>query len=414
MKIPSLVFFMILLVGCAAKPEANPKEQPISEKETVQSLEELYPEPGFIPAGVAEHEGKRGYVANDTDGIDAIDLESGKLLWQTKAANHVLLLRGQHLIAQKAKKGNGLRVVILDVSQKGKELLVSDPIDFFGTEDRPWMFATEGHMQGKLFRLECYFSNHYLTKHLESPSMIADVNLQTGRVEKFQKKFAGPFLARTQLRGAGAWLEEKDILGVFLEPNGLGLEQRQRLPEKLQLPFEFSKTKKGSKQFLFAGKRWVAGKLLAAILDEGASRKDWTSVISWELKNGHLNQYETLSSCGGFGDWPYPSVGYHGRYLILCPSRMRNGPPPQPIKLKWDDPNNTVRIFGLETGKWIEPKPLEKDAMEPWAIGPRLFYVVPGAAKGDLPNRYFPRTLKAVDLASSKVLWERQIKPFYQ
>ena len=38
--------------------------------------------PVFLPGGVADPAGKTGYVTNATGGIDAIDLEGGRLLWQ--------------------------------------------------------------------------------------------------------------------------------------------------------------------------------------------------------------------------------------------------------------------------------------------------------------------------------------------
>src|SRR5687768_16853842 len=88
--------------------------------------------PVVIPGGVADAGGKTGYVANPTGGIDAIDLQSGKLLWATEEASRPLVAFGHRLVAQAGRKGraNSVRVVVLDGKDRGKRLLASDPVVF--------------------------------------------------------------------------------------------------------------------------------------------------------------------------------------------------------------------------------------------------------------------------------------------
>src|SRR5262249_37616394 len=52
-----------------------------------------------IPGGVADAEGKTGYVSNPAGGIDAVNLKTGKLLWDTKAAAKPLALDPDRLCA---------------------------------------------------------------------------------------------------------------------------------------------------------------------------------------------------------------------------------------------------------------------------------------------------------------------------
>src|SRR5262249_2234244 len=85
-----------------------------------------------IPLGVADPAGKTGFVANDKGGIDVINLENGELLWDTKDANKPLAVVGKKLLAQAAVMGkaNQVRVVVLNVGEKGKKVLESDPVTF--------------------------------------------------------------------------------------------------------------------------------------------------------------------------------------------------------------------------------------------------------------------------------------------
>src|SRR5262249_9479270 len=96
------------------------------------AAEEKSQAPVFLPGGVADPEGKIGYVTNPTGGIDAIDLESGKLLWATDDASRPLVAFDHKLAAQATVKDrpNSVRVLVLDSSDKGKRLLLSDPVVF--------------------------------------------------------------------------------------------------------------------------------------------------------------------------------------------------------------------------------------------------------------------------------------------
>ena len=86
-----------------------------------------------LPGGaVADPDGKVGFVPNTSGGIDALDLASGKLLWDTKEAPRPLLATPDRLFAQALVRGkaNQVRIVVLNTTQKGKRLLESQPLSF--------------------------------------------------------------------------------------------------------------------------------------------------------------------------------------------------------------------------------------------------------------------------------------------
>lgn len=99
----------------------------------------------LLPGGmVTGPKGRIGFLPNVTppeertvgesypERIDAVDLQTGKVLWTTKEASRPLLVAGDRLVAlaKVQDQPNSMRVVVLDVSEKakGKRLLASQPI----------------------------------------------------------------------------------------------------------------------------------------------------------------------------------------------------------------------------------------------------------------------------------------------
>jgi hypothetical protein len=83
-----------------------------------------------IPGGIAEPSGRLAYVASANDGLEAIDMESGQPIWETKEAQKPLALAGDQLIAQAPRgqaKINTINIVILD-APSGKVVAHAQPI----------------------------------------------------------------------------------------------------------------------------------------------------------------------------------------------------------------------------------------------------------------------------------------------
>src|SRR5262245_22367828 len=89
-------------------------------------------DPVVLPAGVADPAGKVGYLAGAKGLVEAVDLEKGELLWQSKEPARPLVAFDKLLVAQArvADRANRVRVVLFDVKDKGKKVLESEPIVF--------------------------------------------------------------------------------------------------------------------------------------------------------------------------------------------------------------------------------------------------------------------------------------------
>jgi hypothetical protein len=83
-----------------------------------------------IPGGLADLPGKVAYVASANDGVEAVDLESGQTIWESKEAIKPLALAGDQLVAQAPRgqsKINTINLVILD-APSGKVVSNAQPV----------------------------------------------------------------------------------------------------------------------------------------------------------------------------------------------------------------------------------------------------------------------------------------------
>jgi len=80
---------------------------------------------------VAQPDGSVGYIANGADGIDALDLLTGKTLWSSDEASRPLLVAKDRLVASSVEitSTNTLRISVLDTKQNGK-LLYHSSVSF--------------------------------------------------------------------------------------------------------------------------------------------------------------------------------------------------------------------------------------------------------------------------------------------
>jgi hypothetical protein len=107
----------VLMVGILAATSAPTQEKFVTVPRTL---------PG---GGISHPAGNVGYFPNTTGGIDAVDLETGKLLWASKDADQPLFATKDRLYAQVGKT-NSVRVVGLDTMNDGKRVLESEAIKF--------------------------------------------------------------------------------------------------------------------------------------------------------------------------------------------------------------------------------------------------------------------------------------------
>jgi outer membrane protein assembly factor BamB len=86
--------------------------------------------PPGVPAGVVNPDGSAFFVTNAEGRVEAVDLKTGKTLWESSAAQRPLAIVGNKLIAQAKVKKNGLaiRLVLLDLKNDGKLLKESEEL----------------------------------------------------------------------------------------------------------------------------------------------------------------------------------------------------------------------------------------------------------------------------------------------
>src|SRR5215472_9076676 len=102
-----LLLLPIMLLGATIASAAP------APKEDASSL--------LFPGGIADPVANIAFVTNTAGGIDAIDLNKGELLWDTKDAARPLAVVGKKLAVQVpiAGKANEVRIFLLDSAAKG-------------------------------------------------------------------------------------------------------------------------------------------------------------------------------------------------------------------------------------------------------------------------------------------------------
>lgn len=174
------------------QPKANDKPAPVPREAPVV--------PVLLPGGVTDAAGAIGYLTvPGGDGLVAVDLETGKVLWQTKDANQALVVDGNRLVARSGRD-NRLRVVVLDTTAKGKRLLETEPLELpaWAVVALPWTyqgknrrFDIAGQMIGGNLELDWSASAGYWGGLRPSAEQEkgktaegrARVDLKTGKVE---------------------------------------------------------------------------------------------------------------------------------------------------------------------------------------------------------------------------------------
>ena len=303
----------------------------------------------YIPGGVADADGSKGFVVNANGVVTALDLETGKPLWESKTAGRPLVVAGGRawVQARDKDKGNVLRVVGLAVDD-GKPAVESDPITL-----PEWVSAVEGHGAGRSFTSSAcrdggdilirwqanawYWGGAAPPPQVEKAARkqadgVARVNLGSGKVEMLDSDKAPPPAPAD--KGAAA----------------VDVEVRADGKQKVLLKRRDPATDKP---------------LDPLVLAEGL-------------------QYQVVTT---------PSAGV---------ALLRDATPGTGAA-----PGDTIwTVYSVATGKETAHFTAEANAGEFTAVGPRAYYVLKGTHKGPPFGGVLPRTLKAVDLKTSKHLWE--------
>jgi hypothetical protein len=329
--------------------------------------------PIIIPRGVADSEGRRGYLANDVAaGISALDLTTGELLWTTDGATQPVFVAESRLAALKreSQRANVLLVVMLDVDGQGKVALVSEPIVF-----PDWVVVTTAPSEdfsfevwGDANELRLEWEAHARYRGGAAPSLqiqqqathdasgVVRVNLKTGRVEMLPP--------------------EEQVIRQF--------------PKRLE-EVETASFKRGTKWF---SPPQIAGEKIAALIFKDGE-EPVLMLQTWRLP---AVEEETAVAVGK-GRGLVPEVTPDGQYLFVHREAL------------WEEQkheNTEWQVYSVATGGLIASLTLEPGAQEVSVVDSRVLYVVEESptVTGVTRTGIYRSILKARELMSNELLWE--------
>ena len=326
-----------------------------------------------IPGGVTDADGAKGFVANADGGITGVDLETGKVLWESKTAGRPTAVMGGWVwvLARDKAKANVLHVLGLALDD-GRARLETDPVVL-----PEWIDATPGNGGGRSFAVSARLSAdgldlflkwqadaHYWGGAAPSPEVlkaarkhadgVARVNLSDNQVEMLETAKApspGPKVSDELRKAAARNYGEPEPTVAVVEDNAVAVDVQPA----------------GDKQKVVL-KRW--------------DLKTEKPLESITLADGAMVQVVALPSAG----------------VALVSDAA-----PTATEQTWT-------AYSLSTGKETGRYTAETGASDFSVVGPRAYYVVKGQLKGPPFGGVLPRTLKAVDLKTGKRLWDMPLE----
>jgi hypothetical protein len=327
-----------------------------------------------FPDGVADAAGKVAFIANATGGIDAVDLAKGELLWDSKEASKPLALSGDNLLAQIGvkDKANQARIVVLDVTRRGKKVSESEAIVLpdwvsLGKHHGRSFFSTGRMVKRDLlyyWNADAWYAGgaappEILERLKKDQSGVARVNVETGKVEM---------------------LANDDVPNI--DP---------KLPKELE--------KVASRQY-WTGTHWltnplIAGEKVAALSMTQDGDKQTLTLKRWEQATGkELKDTELLQ-----GKALWPQVTLDGKHLLVHQALVKEELP---------EGDYAWWLFSLESGERIAKVP-HVDLQNPVVFGPRVCFTENKPMKVLDAGGEQERLLRVMDLKTGKIEWERPV-----
>jgi outer membrane protein assembly factor BamB len=330
----------------------------------------------FIPGGVTDADGAKGFVANDKGGVTAVDLESGESLWDSKTAGKpVAVVNGRVLVQTlDPKNENALRVVGLN-AETGEKAWEADAALFpkwVSPLDGPGggrSFSSHSRMDKNALLIVWQANSWYWGGVPPTPEMVkaatkkaegaARIDLESGKVEMLDKvPPVGPKVSDA-LRNAAAANYGDDTLTVLTAGD----------------------------YFVHAG------------VEATGDNKQKVVLKRWELATEKaLDPIVLAEGAMGYQQFTVPSEG-----VVL----VRDATPMPIVKL---DTDWTWTAFALATGKQTAQFSADWRGEDITVVGPRAYYVMKGKGNGPPFGGSLPRTLRAVDLKTGKRLWEMALE----
>jgi hypothetical protein len=356
----------------------------------------LGPPWALLPGGVADAEGKVGYVTNPEGRVDALDLSTGKVLWQSSVQCRPLALVGDRLVGwvpapaellptltpsglsishsvpvpprpgDPPAKANRFCVVILDVNAQGRLVSESAPVVL-----PQW--ADVSHP------LQCGFSiNAGFHKGRLSLGWVA--------IGCYQRLHLPPEIKPVCPESTGE-------IEVNLERGKAGSPRETKVPKKHNLPRGLAVIY--SYGYLTAT-AWQADPLVLG---------DRAVLFHCRREGGAETLLHQVADLKGNRE-PERQLarGRSGRSFILTLSLDQTHVAVNYCPEKGPGDDNIVSVFDVATGERIVTLPAEPDARCHQRVGQRVFSLI---EKHESTSR--TRTLRAYDRRTGKLLWQRPV-----
>jgi hypothetical protein len=366
MRVPFGLFAVAALAAVAA--DTPPAPQP----SLFGALSLLQAKASPMPCGLADPAGRTGFFASAIGGIEAVDLKTGELLWESSEAQRPLLVTGTRLIAQAGFKRNRLRILVFDLTQNGECVLESDPVVL-----PAWVVVADA--PGRSFDARWRVERNQAVLSWEAAAWYAGI-----------EKISPDEQAAARKHAAGTARIDLDSGQVELGPPEAtaarpGLEVVPELEKKAI--------------------RWQGeiGNARAAILLEQTAEQQTLILRTWDRATGKEGQAKELAK---------------GKRLLLLPTLdghflcLRDGGlAPDEKNLGRDRTDLFFNLLSVDLGGAVVAKvPYEPGMQLMTVLGTRLYYCVSGNVRGrtDRPMAQ-TRTLKAYDVAAGKLVWSRAV-----
>ena len=325
-----------------------------------------------LPGGVAESNGRIGYVASASGGIEALDLVTGDVLWNSLEAQTPVLVADDRLYAQAGLKRNRLRILVYDLTRKGEVVLESDPVVF-----PDWVVT--GAAPGRSFQAEWRLEKDALMLSWQAQAWYHGKTKPTSQMEAEARKSAEG-CARIDL-----------VSGK--------IKMLPATPHAVRIGAAVP-TKELEKKAI----RWqgtVNGQFKAVLLEQDAQGQKLV-LAAWDPLGVSLGE---------------PKVLLTGKRLtvmatlderIICVREMLPSPDQRPIgsdrqKYAWS-------LIALETGELVARVAFEPSTQSLMILGSRLLVLQASSITGSLNQpAVSARILKAIDLQTGRFLWQRNV-----
>jgi hypothetical protein len=304
---------------------------------------EVVVSPFVLPGGVADPAGRNGFLANPEHGISAIDLRSGSVLWETSSACRPIVVAGEHLYASTLAREGEVCVVALDITRKGQVVFRSDPLKL----------PAGPHHRPVNIRWTPDKEQLHVQWQVAGESNThgsAEVDLRSGRVQPLAdggtpQADAFPALTRRVVRWHG-----------------------------------------------------LVGNVHKALELQETAAEQQLVLQGWDLTTGLTQTPRVLID----GKRLIVRATLNGTYLCIRDAV------PSPDEKSDERGRHAWSIFDTRSGEFVAKLPYDRGTQAIAILGSRAYCLVAGGVPVSRSQPFVnARTLKAIDLHTGKVLWER-------